>query len=112
MAASSLSLSASALAPSVRSARVSLKEYYEGLSKRFEVVKFLGVFEGQGAAPAALAGPPQDVPQRGALAGVPFVVSPDIDVGGGVTHALRASLFTSESSAKMKPRCSSTCRGG
>jgi Asp-tRNA(Asn)/Glu-tRNA(Gln) amidotransferase A subunit family amidase len=88
-----LSLSASALAPSVRAGRVALPDYYDTLGQRFQLVKFLGVFPGSGAAPAALAGPAADAPApRGALAGVPFVVTPDIDVAGAVTHAGNAAL--------------------
>jgi Asp-tRNA(Asn)/Glu-tRNA(Gln) amidotransferase A subunit family amidase len=89
----SLSLSASALAPSVRSGRVTLKDYYEGVARRFETVKFLGVFDAQGTAPATLAGPSVEAPPpRGALAGVPFVATPDFDVAGAPTHAGNAAL--------------------
>ena len=107
-----LSLSASALAPSVRAGRVALPDYYDALGKRFEQVKFLGVFPGGGAAPAALAGPAADAPApRGALAGVPFVVSPDIDVAGAVTHAGNAALGCALSEADAPSVAALRARG-
>ena len=97
--AASLALSASALAPSVRAGRVSVADFYaDGVAKRFEAVKFLGIFPGSGAAPAALAGPGASG-ARGALAGVPFVVSPDIDCAGAATHAGNAALHVAVAEA-------------
>lgn len=80
-----LSLSASAAAPALRSGRISVTDYYAAVSTRFDKeLKFDRIFPGT-TAPPSLSGP--SAAPSGALAGVPLIVSPDIDVGGAATIA-------------------------
>jgi Asp-tRNA(Asn)/Glu-tRNA(Gln) amidotransferase A subunit family amidase len=81
----SLQLSASSIAPAIRAGRLDTTTLYAEIAKRHEDVKFWGIFPGGGAAPAPLAAPPSA--PKGALAGVPFVVTPDFDVDGSATHS-------------------------
>ena len=94
----SLQLSASAAAPSIRSGRLDPTALYSELAKRFEQCKFYGIFEGAGATPPPLLAPP--AAPKGALAGIPFVVGPDFDVAACPTHAgvgaLRVAVAASD----------------
>jgi Asp-tRNA(Asn)/Glu-tRNA(Gln) amidotransferase A subunit family amidase len=84
-----LELSASQAAPSLRSGRRSHADYTSALLTRFEEIKFDATLTPDFTpeklkAQLAL---PSDGKLKGALAGVPFLVTPNIDVAGFKTHA-------------------------
>lgn len=99
----SLHLSASAAAPALRSGRVTTASFYDELRARFDKeLKFAQLFPGTAPPPALTTGPAPGAP-AGALAGIAFVVSPDIDVAGAATHAgadaLRAAVADADAAA-------------
>jgi indoleacetamide hydrolase len=84
-----LELSASQAAPSLRSGRRSHTDYTNALLSRFEEIKFDATLTPH-FTPEKLKAQltlPTEGKLRGALAGVPFLVTPNIDVAGFKTHA-------------------------
>ncbi len=94
----SLTQTASASAPALRTGRIKVGDFYASLRERYEThLKFARLFAGTGV-PASLSGPA--VTPKGSLAGIPIAVSPDIDIAGLATHSgcdtLRAAFSSTD----------------
>ena len=94
----SLTQTASASAPALRTGRIKVGEFYASLRERYEThLKFARLFAGTGV-PASLSGP--TATPKGSLAGIPIAVSPDIDIAGLATHSgcdtLRAAFSSTD----------------